>query len=79
MDNLILFVMPFCEEALSLSEQNSPRMAARIESLRQLLQSEGLLMDDYWQLRTCRGYPFVIDFSELKSYDTTCIKSGRLR
>lgn len=65
-DDLLLFVMPYCEDALSLSEQNSPKMAAQIESLRQLLESEGWIMDDYWQLRTCRGYSFVIDFSELK-------------
>ena len=67
LDDLVLFVMPFCEEALSLSEQNSPKIGAQIESLRVLLASEGWLMDDYWQLRTCRGYPFVIDFSELKT------------
>jgi len=67
LNDLVLFVMPYCEEALSLSEQNSPRMAAQIESLRVLLAEHGWIMDDYWQLRTCRGYPFVIDFSELKA------------
>ncbi|RYZ57335.1 MAG: hypothetical protein EOP07_10195 [Proteobacteria bacterium] len=66
LNDLVLFVMPYCEEALSLSEQNSPKMSAQINSLRDLLASEGWMMDDYWQLRTCRGYPFVIDFSELK-------------
>lgn len=64
--DLILFVMPFCEEALSLSQQNSPKISAQIASLRNLLLNHGYIMDDYWQLRTCRGYPFVIDFSELK-------------
>lgn len=64
--DLILFIMPFCEEALTLSQQNSPKISGQIASLRDLLYAHGWLMDDYWQLRTCRGYPFVIDFSELK-------------
>ncbi len=67
MNDLILFVMPYCEEALSLTEQNSPKVSAQILGLRALLWNSGLVMDDYWQLRTCRGYTFVIDFSELKA------------
>ncbi|RZA23019.1 MAG: hypothetical protein EOP10_13890 [Proteobacteria bacterium] len=64
--DLVLFVMPFCEEALTLSQQNSPKIAAQIKGLRDLLSAAGWMLDDYWQLRSCRGYPFVIDFSELK-------------
>lgn len=64
--DLVLFIMPFCEEALTLSQQNSPKIATQIASLRALLLENGWILDDYWQLRTCRGYPFVIDFSELK-------------
>lgn len=64
--DLVLFVMPFCEEALTLSQQNSPKIAMQIHSFRDLLLEHGWIMDDYWQLRSCRGYPFVIDFSELK-------------
>ncbi len=65
-DDLVLFIMPFCEEALTLSQQNSPKISQQLKSLNDLLASHGYFMDDYWQLRTCRGYPFVIDFSELK-------------
>ncbi len=76
-DDLVLLVMPFCEDALSLSEMNSPKIAAQIESLSALLASEGWQMDDYWQLRSCRGYPFVIDFSELKLGDVPLKRSLR--
>lgn len=77
--DLILFIMPFCEEALSLSQQNSPKISTQIASLHDQLSAQGYVMDDYWQLRTCRGYPFVIDFSELKKSPEPAQKSPGLR
>jgi hypothetical protein len=76
--DLTLFIMPFCEEALTLSQQNSARIATQIASLRDLLAIQGWLLDDYWQLRSCRGYPFVIDFSELKRLPNNDLEGPKL-
>lgn len=63
-DERLLIIQPYCEEALSLSEM--PALRPLLSELEELLAREGLMLDDYWQLRNCRGHPFVIDFSELK-------------
>lgn len=63
-DERLLIIQPYCEETLSLSEM--PAIRPLLQELEKLLASHGLVLDDYWQLRNCRGHPFVIDFSELK-------------
>ncbi|MBC7660861.1 MAG: hypothetical protein H7249_14280 [Chitinophagaceae bacterium] len=83
-NDALLFVMPYCEVPLSIDELKTSPITTRMESLKRLLTEQGLIMDDYWQLRRCRGHEFITDFSDLKrsSVDfnqTTCIKSGRLR
>lgn len=60
----LLIVQPFCEEAVSHNE--IPKFRPMLGELESLLLTHGLYLDDYWQLRSCRGHPFVIDFSELK-------------
>ncbi len=56
------YVQPFCEADLVLT----PEIREVLRGLHENLRREGLELDDYQQLRSCQGHPFVIDFSELK-------------
>ncbi|NRA66329.1 MAG: hypothetical protein HRU19_17720 [Pseudobacteriovorax sp.] len=56
----LFYVKPYCEEALAVRPYSS-----ELASLTDSLRAEGLVVDDYWQMRARRGQPFVIDWSDL--------------
>jgi hypothetical protein len=56
------YVQPFCEAELHVTAA----IQTALRDLQTALASQELELDDYTQLRSCQGHPFVIDFSELK-------------
>lgn len=62
-----VYVMPYCEQIVSPAVWRASGLSPLLDSFQLALQAAGLALDDYWQLRTCRGHPFVTDFSDLIS------------
>lgn len=65
-DDGIAYVMPYCEQEVPMASLRQEAFRTWLAEWERELEGLGLWMDDYWQLRLCRGHPFVIDFSELK-------------
>lgn len=60
------YVLPYCESAVPQSEWSRLGLSPWIEDCVASLASAGLWLDDYLQLRACRGHPLLIDYSDLK-------------
>lgn len=65
------FVMPYCEEIIPEKSWDDLGLRALLETFEAELALAGLILDDYWQLRSCQGHPFVTDFSELMSLSSS--------
>jgi hypothetical protein len=55
------YIQPCCDQELTISSE----IRQLLEDMQRAMNSRGLELEDYPQLRTCQGHPFVIDFSEL--------------
>lgn len=66
------YVQPFCEAELKIDKT----LSGLLKDLHTSLAALDLELDDYPQLRGCRGHPFVIDFSELKRRQSSGSRTG---
>ncbi len=66
------YVQPYCAVDLKLDKM----LSAALMDLQEKLATLDLELDDYPQLRSCQGHPFVIDFSELKRRRSPASQKG---
>ena len=59
----IYYITPYCNQNLTLSKNSLGKELANLEAK---LDQRGLWVDDYWQVKSLEGQPFVIDWSDLR-------------
>lgn len=57
------YLSPYCPQNFS---QGKSVINPWLANLKQDLADQGLMVDDYWQVRCFHQHPFVIDWSDLK-------------